>query len=153
MHLPPDWGTFALLIVSFLIFWFIFGALFFKPFLRLIGDRERRFRDLNERTERLLGEQRSIVAQRARELAEVTREALVRRETQVREAQDRATQLLAAARADARAELEKVRTEIATDFAAAAREIELLARSLATELATRVLDRPITNDGQGRLNS
>src|ERR1700737_1742219 len=124
MHLPPDWGTFALLIVSFLIFWFIFGALFFKPFLQLIGDRERRFRDLNERTERLLSDQRSIVAQRARELAEVTREALVRRETQVREAQDRAAQLLAAARADARAELEKVRTEIETDFAAAAREIE-----------------------------
>ena len=69
MHLPPDWGIFGTLVVSFLFFWFIFGWLFFKPFLRLIGDRERRLKDLNEQTERLLREEKAAVEQRERELA------------------------------------------------------------------------------------
>jgi len=48
MHIPPNWGTFFALIVSFLVFWFIFSRLFFQPFLNLLSARERRFKELNE---------------------------------------------------------------------------------------------------------
>ena len=59
MHIPPNWGTFGVLIVSFLVFWFIFSRLFFRPFLNLLSEREERFRSLNDRTEQLLKEARS----------------------------------------------------------------------------------------------
>lgn len=153
MHLPPDWGVFGTLVVSFLFFWFIFGGLFFKPFLRLISDRERRFNDLNERTERLLREEKGAVEQRERELAELRHGALSQRERQRREAQEAAAHLIEAARTQVRAELEQVRASMEADFAAAGRQLEELARSLAAELAARVLERPITDSGQVRLNS
>jgi F-type H+-transporting ATPase subunit b len=153
MHLPPDWGIFATLIVSFLVFWFIFGSLFFSPFLRLISTRERHLNDLNSQTERLLREQREAVTRRESELAEVRREALSRRENERRMAQEQAAHLIEQARAQARDELEKVRAEIEAEFAAAGKQLEELARNLATELATRVLSRPVANQEPARLNS
>jgi F-type H+-transporting ATPase subunit b len=153
MHLPPDWGIFGTLVVSFLCFWLIFGWLFFKPFLRLISDRERRLKDLSERTEGLLREEKAAVEQRERELAELRREALSQREKQRREAQEAAAHLIEAARAEARAELEQVRAGIEADFAAAGRQLAELAQKLAVELAARVLERPITDSGQVRLNN
>lgn len=153
MHLPPDWGIFGTLVVSFLFFWLIFGWLFFKPFLRLISDREHRLKDLNEQTERLLREEKAAVEQRERELAELRRAALTEREKQRREAQEAATHLIEAARNEARAELEQVRAGIEADFAAAGRQLEELAQKLAVELAARILERPITASGQVRLNN
>jgi F0F1-type ATP synthase membrane subunit b/b' len=153
MHLPPDWGIFGTLVVSFLIFWGIFGWLFFGPFLRLLSDRERRLTELNTETARLLSDERAALERRATELAEVRRGALVQREQERRAAQDKATQLIGEARAAARDELEKVRAGIDGEFAAAARQLEELAGVLAAELAARVLGRPVGNDGQARLNN
>jgi F0F1-type ATP synthase membrane subunit b/b' len=64
MHIPPDWGIFFALIVSFLVFWFIFDRLFFGPFLKLLGDRERKLKDLSERTEQLLKEEKAAGQER-----------------------------------------------------------------------------------------
>jgi F0F1-type ATP synthase membrane subunit b/b' len=153
MHLPPDWGIFGALVVSFLIFWGIFGWLFFGPFLRLLSDRERRLSELNTETARLLSEERAALDRRASELAEVRRVALVQREQERRAAQDKATQLIGEARAAARDELEKVRAGIDGEFAAAARQLEELAGVLAAELAARVLGRPVGNDAHARLNN
>src|SRR5271155_325606 len=121
MHIPPDWGVFGVLIVSFLVFWFIFGWLFFKPFLKLLGEREHRFKDLSERTERLLKEERVAIEERERQLAEVTREVERRR------AEEEASRVIGEARAQASAELEKVRAQIEGDFKAAERQLEQLA--------------------------
>jgi F0F1-type ATP synthase membrane subunit b/b' len=153
MHLPPDWGIFAALVVSFLIFWFIFGAIFFGPFLRLISARERHLSDLNSQTEKLLREQREAVTRRESELAEVRREALSQRESERRAAQEQAAQMIEQARAEAREELDKVRGQIEAEFTAAGRQLEELARNLATELATRVLARPVMQQETARLNS
>ncbi|HVN88481.1 MAG TPA: ATP synthase F0 subunit B [Candidatus Binataceae bacterium] len=153
MHLPPDWGIFGTLIVSFLVFWFIFGGLFFKPFLQLIADREHRLKDLNANTERLLNEQKAAVERRETELAEVRREALAKREQERRAAQESAAHAIEQARNTARAELDKVRAGIEAEFAAAGRQLEELAGRLATELASRVLERPVTDSTQVRLNS
>src|SRR5580704_7898540 len=105
MHIPPDWGILGALIVSFLIFWFIFGWLFFGPFLKLLGERERRLKDLVDRTERLLQEEKAAVAEREAQLAAVRREALSRRENERRRADEEATHMIEEARAEARAEL------------------------------------------------
>jgi F0F1-type ATP synthase membrane subunit b/b' len=143
MHLPPDWGTFGLLLVSFLIFWCVFRALFFEPFLKLIGDREQRLRALNEQTERLIKEQQETLDRRESDLAEVRKQALSKRDHERRAAEERVERMLEAARTEAHDALEKVRNEIAAEFAAAERQMGELAHTLASELATRVLERPI----------
>jgi F0F1-type ATP synthase membrane subunit b/b' len=147
MHIPPDWGIFAALIVSFLIFWFIFGRLFFRPFLELISDRERRLRELSERTEQLLREEKAAVEAREAGLAGVRHEALARREAERRQAEAETARMISEARAEAKAELDKVREGIEQDFKAAASQLERLAESLAADLAERVLGRSITSGG------
>jgi F-type H+-transporting ATPase subunit b len=147
MHIPPDWGIFAVLIVSFLIFWFIFGRLFFGPFLQLLSDRERRLRELAENTEQLLREEKAAVETREAGLAAVRREALTRRDDERRQAEAETARMLTDARAEAKAELDQVREAIERDFQAAAIQLERLAESLAAELAGRVLGRAITDNG------
>jgi F-type H+-transporting ATPase subunit b len=145
MHIPPDWGIFTALIVSFLIFWFIFGRLFFGPYLRLLGDRERRLRELQERTEQLLRDEKAAVEAREAGLAAVRHEALSRREAERRQAEAEAARIVAEARAQAKVELEEVREGIEHDFRMAANQLKQLAETLAAELATRVLGRTVTN--------
>lgn len=152
MHIPPDWGIFGALIVSFLIFWFIFGWLFFGPFLDVIGRRERRLKDLGERTERLLREEKAAIAEREGQLAAVRREAIERRENERRRAEQEATRMIEEARAGAKAQLDQVRAGIENEFAAAAGQLEQLAQSLAADLAERVLGRPVRN-GRPSLNN
>jgi F0F1-type ATP synthase membrane subunit b/b' len=145
MHIPPDWGIFAALIVSFLLFWFIFGRLFFAPFLKIIADRELRIRQVNERTEQLLREEKAAVEAREAGLAAVRHEALSRRDAERRRAEAEAARIISEARVEAKAQLDQVRAGIERDFSAAASQLEQLAEELATELAARVLGRAITN--------
>jgi F0F1-type ATP synthase membrane subunit b/b' len=152
MHIPPDWGIFGALIVSFLIFWFIFGWLFFGPFLDLIGARERRLRELSERTERLLREEKAAIAEREAQLATVRREAIGRREGERRRAEQEAAHMIEEARDQAKAQLDQVRAGIENEFAAAAGQLEQLAQSLAADLAERVLGRAVRN-GRASVNN
>lgn len=158
MHIPPDWGIFFTLIVSFLVFWFVFGWLFFSPFLKLLGEREYQLKDLSERTERLLREERSAAEERERQLAAVRREAMSRREAERRRAEEEAAHTIEEARAEARAALEHVRTGIESEFTTAERQLREMAHNLAGELASRVMGRPVTGggsggDGSGRLKN
>lgn len=147
MHIPPDWGVFATLLVSFLVFWMVFGSIFFGPFLKLIGDRERRLKDLNERTERLLQEEKAAVAERERQLASIRRDAMEKRETERRQAETEAARMIEEARAAARDELDRVRAGIEKSIDAAQVELQQMGRTLAAELAQRVLGRPVNTSG------
>jgi F0F1-type ATP synthase membrane subunit b/b' len=153
MHIPPDWGIFFALIVSFLVFWFIFGWLFFGPFLRLLGDRERGLKDLSERTERLLRDEKAAIDERERALAAVRREALNRRDIERSQAEEDAARMIDEARSEARAQLDQVRAGIETEFAVASHQLQELAQTLAAELAQRVLGRPVVNGTRTPLNS
>jgi F-type H+-transporting ATPase subunit b len=143
MHIPPNWGTFFALIVSFLVFWFIFSRLFFRPFLNLLSERERRFKELNDRTEELIRQARAAEAEREARLAEVRKSAIERRETERRKAEAEAAQMMEAAKAEARETLEQVHARIETELKAAESELEQMGHSLASELAERVLGRPL----------
>ncbi len=145
MHIPPDWGIFAALVVSFLIFWFIFGRLFFDPFLKLLSDRERRLRELGDHTEQLLRDEKAAVEAREAGLATVRHEALSRREAERRNAEAQAAHMIAEARAEAKAALDQVREGIERDFEAAADQLQRMAETLAAELAGRVLGRAVSN--------
>jgi len=143
MHLPPDWGTFGALIVSFLAFWFIFRRLFFDPFLKLIGERERRLREFGQRTEHLIEEGKEADAQRERELAALRREALARRDAERRKAEEEAAHVIEQAKTEARASMERAREAIEREVASAESRLDAFARALADDLAERVLGRPL----------
>jgi F-type H+-transporting ATPase subunit b len=147
MHIPPDWGVFATLLVSFLAFWMVFGWIFFGPFLKLLGDREHQLKDLNERTERLLEEERTAVKEREQQLAAIRRDALVRRETERRQAEAEAAKVIEEARAETRVDLEAVRAGIEKSIESAQTELQQMAQTLAVELAQRVLGRPVNAGG------
>jgi F0F1-type ATP synthase membrane subunit b/b' len=147
MHIPPDWGVFATLLVSFLAFWIVFGSLFFGPFLKLLGERETRLKDLNDRTERLLQEEKTAVVERERQLAAVRRDALEKREAERRQAETEAAKIIEDARAAAHANLEQVRAGIEQSVDAAQTELQQMAQTLAAELAQRVLGRPVNAGG------
>jgi F-type H+-transporting ATPase subunit b len=153
MHIPPDWGIFFALIVSFLVFWFIFDRLFFGPFLKLLGDRERKLKDLSERTEQLLKEEKAAGQEREHQLAELRREALAARDAERRRAEKEAGRLIEKAKEEAHIALERVRTEIENELRKGERELEQLSRVLAVELAARVLGRPVNGAGQGNQNT
>jgi F-type H+-transporting ATPase subunit b len=144
MHIPPNWGTFFALIVSFLVFWFIFSRLFFRPFLNLLSERERRFKELNDRTEELLRQARLADEEREARLAEVRKDGIARRESERRKAEAEAAQMMEAAKAAAHEALERAREKIETELKAAEHDLERMGHSLANELAERVLGRPLS---------
>jgi len=151
MHIPPDWGVLATLLVSLLVFWMVFGSIFFGPFLKLLGERENRLRDLNDRTERLLQEEKAAVAEREQQLAAVRRNALEKREVERRQAESEASRMIEEARVAARDDLDRVQAGIEKSVEAAQVELQQMARTLAAELAQRVLGRPV--DTGGTLNN
>ena len=143
MHIPPDWGIFFTLIVSFLVFWFIFDRLFFGPFLKLLGDRETKLKNLSARAEQLLKEEKAAAQERGRQLAELRREALAAREAERRKAEAAAARVIEEAKSQAHSALERVKAGIEEELRAGARQLEQLSRALAVELAGRVLGRPL----------
>ena len=110
LKIPPDWGTFCVLIVSFLVFWFIFKRLLFDPFLKLLADREHRLKSLKDRTEQLIREGRDAHERHERELIEIRREALAEREGERRRAEEEVAHLVEEARVAAKDSIEQVRT-------------------------------------------
>jgi len=145
MHIPPDWGIFFALIVSYLFFWFIFDRIFFGPFLKLLGDRENKLKHLSARAEQLLKEEKAAGQERERQLAELRRDALAARDAERRRAEAEAAQAIEQAKAEAHRKLELVRNEIQGELRAGERELERLSQRLAVELAGRVLGRPVEN--------
>lgn len=152
MHIPPNWGTFFALIVSFLVFWFIFSRLFFRPFLNLLAERERRFKELNDRTEALIKQARAADEERESRLNAVRQSAIARRESERRKAEAEASQMLEAAKAEAREALEQARTKIETELKAAENDLERMGHNLASELAERMLGRPLNGGAASKNN-
>jgi F0F1-type ATP synthase membrane subunit b/b' len=152
MHIPPNWGTFFALIVSFLVFWFIFSRLFFRPFLNLLAERERRFKELNDRTEALIKQARAADAEREARLAEVRQSGIARRESERRKAEAEASQMLESAKAEAREALEQARAKIETELKAAAHDLDQMGHNLASELAERMLGRRLNGGAASKNN-
>jgi|SRR5579884_3099175 F-type H+-transporting ATPase subunit b len=147
LSIPPNWGVFCALIVSFLVFWFIFKRLLFDPFLKLLSDRERKLRGLKERTEQLIREGREAHERHEREIIAVRREALAERENERRRAEEEIARQIEEARVAAKDSIEQVRAEIERELRAAEQQLGTLGENLAAELAERVLGRTLKGGG------
>jgi F-type H+-transporting ATPase subunit b len=147
LKIPPDWGTFCALIVSFLVFWFIFKRLLFDPFLTLLAERELKLKALSERAERLIHEGKAADDERTRQLSVLRRELLAERELERRRVEEEIGQMMEEARLAAKHSVEQVRVEIERELRAAEQQLGTLGENLATELAERVLGRSLKSGG------
>lgn len=147
LKIPPDWGTFSALIVSFLVFWFIFKRLLFDPFLKLLADRELKLKALSERTERLIREGKAADDERTRQLTALRRGLLAERETERRRVEGEIAQMMEEVRLAAKQTVEQVRVEIERELRTAEQQLGTLGESLAAELAERVLGRSLKDGG------
>jgi F-type H+-transporting ATPase subunit b len=147
LNIPPHWGTFLVLIVSFLVFWFIFKRLLFEPFLKLLTERERKLKGLKDRTEQLIREGREAHERHEREIVAIRREALAEREVERRHAEEDVARLIEEARVAAKESIEQVRAEIERELRAAEQQLGDLGENLAAELAERVLGRSLRGGG------
>ncbi len=147
LKIPPDWGTFCALIVSFLVFWFIFKRLLFSPFLKLLAERERRLKALRERAERLLHQGEAADKERARQLTVLRHELLTQRETGRQRVEEEVGQMLEGIHLAAKDSVERVRAEIERELQAAEQQLGSLGENLAAELAERVLGRALKGGG------
>jgi len=152
LKIPPDWGTFCALIVSFLVFWFIFKRLLFDPFLRLLAERELKLKTLSERAERLIHEGKADDEERARQLSALRRELLAERETERHRVEEEIGRIMEEVRLATKHSVEQVRVEIERELHAAEQQLGTLGENLATELAERVLGRSL-KDGGPRVHS
>jgi len=143
MHIPPDWGTFFLLIISFLVFWFLFNRLFIQPFLTTLAERQRRIDELEHTAERLARQAADAAKKRNSELAALRHEAALRRDTERRKAEADAAKVIEEARAKAHESLEGVLAGIAKELRDAENELESMGHNLAAQLAERVLGRKL----------
>jgi len=133
--------TVLIQVVAFLVFWFLLTKLLFKPFLGLLGERERRTEgvkgeavSLKEEGERLWKEYEYAVAQ-AGEEGRVIKQGIVQEARQTRErlltqAREEAARMLAAIREEIQKELQRGREQ-------AAREVEAIAQQMAEKILGR----------------
>jgi|SRR5271166_1229671 len=147
LQIPPHWGTFSILIFSFVVFWVVFKWLLFDPFLSLLATRELKFKKLQAQTDELLRQARAAQERREQALIQCRSEASDQREVKRKEAEEKVARLLEEAHLAAKDSIERARDEINQEIRAAEQELDRLAHALAGELAEQVLGRPLGNGG------
>jgi F-type H+-transporting ATPase subunit b len=141
LNIPPNWGTFFVLIVSFLVFWFILKRILFDPFLALASARDDRMRQLKEDAQRALSEAKAAEELYRREIAQARQAGAAQREKARSSAEQEVAAIVEQARHAARETIEKAQAEAEQKLHLAYQQVEALSRSLALELAERLLGR------------
>jgi F-type H+-transporting ATPase subunit b len=137
-------------VLIILLFYFILRAIFFRPLLKV----------MEERDARTVGAQKAAEAAQARaaEKAKQYQDALKQARAQMyaeQEAErkkllDERTELIKTARTAAAAQVAAAKERVSGEFAAARREIETTVVQLSTEIARRILQSPPRPGGSAR---
>src|SRR5438445_9628441 len=130
-------------VLIILLFYFILRALFFKPLLQVMAERDSRTAGAQKAAEAA----QAAAAEKVKEYQEALRQA----RGQVYAEQEAARKKLLDARAaqikDARtraaAEVNVAKARVAAELAAARREVELSVAQLSAEIARRILQAPL----------
>lgn len=129
-------------VVIVLLFYFILRAVFFKPLLRVMAEREARTAGAQKAAEaaqvaaadKVKQYQNALKLARAQVYAE--QEAARKKSLEVRAAQ------LKEARANAAAQVRAAKERVAAELAAARRDVESAVAELSAEIARRILQTP-----------
>jgi len=125
-----------------LVFYLILRALFFKPILQVMAEREARTLGARKSAEAA----QAAAAEKLREYEEALKQAKAKvyaeQEAERKKLLDERAAILKDARSKASAEVGKAKERVAGELEAAKKEIEASASQLAAEIAVRVLQVP-----------
>ena len=128
-------------IVLFLVLWFVLSKVLFRPYLKLLEEREGKTAGARNETADLESAGARLKAQYEERIAQAQAGGGAAKESIVQAARQRREQVLNQARQEATAILERVRREVASQMA---RERQLAAAEAATvarQMASKILGR------------
>jgi F-type H+-transporting ATPase subunit b len=131
-------------IVLFVLLFLVLRPLLFTPMIRLFEERERRIDGAKAEAKQMYAEADAKMAQYEAQLTQVKRTAGEERDRLRAQGQKREQEILARVRAETNALIDDGRAKIATDAAAIRVELEATSRTIAREIASRVLGREVT---------
>jgi F-type H+-transporting ATPase subunit b len=125
-----------------LIFYFILRAIFFKPLLQVMAEREARTLGAQKSAEAAQVAAAEKVKQYEEELRQAKAKVYAEQEAERKKLLDERAASLKEARSASSAEVTKAKARVAGELEAAKTDIEASAGQLATEIARRVLQVP-----------
>jgi len=130
-------------VIAFLVFWFVLTKLLFKPLLGIIEERERRTEGSRAQASAVLLEAEKLRSEYESRLTQVRAEGNAAKESLRNEAVKARDVVLAQARAESSAALEKVREEIQRELQNAMRRASQEAETIARQMAEQALGRKV----------
>jgi F-type H+-transporting ATPase subunit b len=130
-------------IVLFLVLWLILNKVLFRPYLRLLEERERRTAGTRQEAIDLEQEGARLRAQYEEKIAQAQIAGYAAREAILQEARQQRERVLTQAHADAMSTLEAVRREVASEMQKERQLAAAEVRTIAQEMAGKVLGRNV----------
>jgi F-type H+-transporting ATPase subunit b len=130
-------------IVLFLVLWFILGRVLFRPYLRLLEDRERRTTGAQHDAVDLEREGARLRAQYEEKIAQAQAAGYTAKEAILQEARQQRERVLSQARDEASAMLEGVRREVESQMQKERQLAAAEARTIAQEMVSKILARRV----------
>jgi F-type H+-transporting ATPase subunit b len=143
LEIPPDFTTLLLQVALFVGLWLILSRLWFGPALRVLHERAARSEGAVREARAIQAEAERLRAEHAAALDEVRTEAQREMQEIVRSAEAEQKRLIGEARDEAQQTLGEVRARIGEEVASARRDLREQAKTIAREVAQKVLGRPV----------
>ena len=129
-------------VLIILLFYFILRAIFFKPLLAVMAERDARTAGAQKAAEAAQGAAAEKVKQYQEALKQARGQVYAEQEAARKKLLDERASRLKEARAKASAEVSTAKERIAGELAAARREVEATVSQLSAEIARRILQAP-----------
>jgi F-type H+-transporting ATPase subunit b len=143
LNLMPHWPSVAVNVVVFVLLIYPVNRLLISPLLRLVDEREQRTSGSLDEASRLDAEVSALGAELEARLVEARARAQARRAAIMADAETQERALLEAASSDAARTIATVRTAVEADLVGVRAALQADARTLAGEVAARMLGRPL----------
>ena len=130
-------------IVLFLVLWFVLSKVLFRPYLKLLEEREGKTAGARNETADLEREGARLKAQYEERIAQAQAGGGAAKESIVQEARQRREQVLSQARQDAATTLEHARRDIASQLARDRQLAAAEAATVARQMASKILGRNV----------
>jgi F-type H+-transporting ATPase subunit b len=130
-------------IVLFLILWLFLTKVLFRPYLGLLGERERRTFGTQHDSTDLEHEGARLRAQYEEKIAQAQADGYATKEATLQEARQQRERVLHQARAEAMGMLEEVRREVESQIEKERQFAAAEIRTIAQEMASKVLGRNV----------
>jgi F-type H+-transporting ATPase subunit b len=137
-------------VLIILLFYFILRAIFFKPLLKVMAERDARTLGAQKAAEAA----QAAAAEKAKQYQDALKQARAQvyaeQEVERKKLLDERAELIKTARTAAAAQVAAAKERVAGEFAAARREIEKTVAQLSAEIARRILQSPPRPGGSAR---